>query len=56
MHLRRSAAKVLIDLHIQNGHLQQQNREQQVCWAGAQARGVFQAPGRAGDTPGTGQA
>ncbi|CAN8002809.1 unnamed protein product [Ixodes pacificus] len=30
MHLRRSAAKVMIDLHIQNGHLQQQNRELQV--------------------------
>ncbi|KAG0434566.1 hypothetical protein HPB47_019012 [Ixodes persulcatus] len=32
--LRRSAAKVVIDLHIPNGHLQQQNRELQVCWAG----------------------
>ncbi|KAG0426173.1 hypothetical protein HPB47_026703 [Ixodes persulcatus] len=30
------AAKVVIDLHIQNGHLQQQNRELQVCSAGAQ--------------------
>ncbi|KAG0421791.1 hypothetical protein HPB47_002342 [Ixodes persulcatus] len=30
--LRRSAAKAVIDLHIQNGHLQQQIREMQVCW------------------------
>ncbi|KAG0417785.1 hypothetical protein HPB47_005364 [Ixodes persulcatus] len=51
---RRSAAKIVIDLHIPNGHLQQQNRELQVCWAGAQARGVFQAPGRAAEARGTG--